>query len=98
ALVEEEPDPPGGGVDLSGGVAGGGPAGAEDGVGGMRSGAAHGPAEPEEVPQRGGYDVRRRLLGGGEDDDAGRPAPGYEVPEHVGELLPFLPLRGGQIV
>src|SRR5690349_37016 len=78
-LGEEKPDAALGGRDGGGVVAEARPALAEDRVRGLRRGAAHREAEPEEVAQRGRDDVGCGLLGGGDDDDAGGAAAGDEI-------------------
>src|SRR4051794_14677478 len=71
AFGEDEADADVFGPDVAGGVALFGPADGQDDVAAGIGGAAEGNAEPEQVPQRGGDDVRRRPLGGGDDDDPG---------------------------
>ena len=80
---QEEADAPGRRVEGRGRVALGGPALAEDRVGGLGRRAAQRHAEREEVPDEGGDDLVGGLLGGGDDDDAGGPAPRDQVPQSV---------------
>ena len=64
-----------------------GPALAEDGVGGLGRGAAQRHAKAEEVADEGRDDVVGGLLGGGDDDHPGRPAPRDQVAQRLGELV-----------
>ena len=67
-----------------------GPALAEDRVGGLGRRAAQRHAEDEEVPHEGRDDVVGGLLGGGDDDHPGRPAPRDQVAQRLGELGPLV--------
>src|SRR5690606_30167185 len=78
-----------GGVNGGGRVAFGGPSVPEDDVGGDVGGAPAGQAPGEDLPQARGDDVGGGALGGADDDDADRPAPGHDVAQQGGEGFPL---------